>query len=117
MISINQSSHAFFAVARLSARRKQDADLRSDSEENIHTPDLTRGSVSCVPTDIDLPERVFGDQASEVVNDAELYYRPPILPFAAYAACRLLDTWPDNPVGFSLSQNTGIAGICHFFTF
>ena len=49
---------------------------------------------SGIPTEIHLPELVFGDQIPGNNNKE----RPPVLPFSTYAPCRLLDVKPDSPV-------------------
>ncbi|KAK9832479.1 hypothetical protein WJX81_000145 [Elliptochloris bilobata] len=47
---------------------------------------------SQIPSAINLPAQVFGQQAENGCSD-----RPDVLPFPTYAACRFLDTTPDNP--------------------
>ena len=54
-----------------------------------------RHGPSQIPTDLDLPHKAFG---SQVVGDSP-FERPEILPFSIYAACRILDTTPDDEVG------------------
>lgn len=51
-----------------------------------------RHGPSQIPTELDLPHKVFG---SQVVDDSP-FDRPEILPFSIYAACRILDTTPDD---------------------
>lgn len=53
-----------------------------------------RHGPSQIPTDLDLPHKAFG---SQVVDDSP-FHRPEILPFSVYAACRILDTTPDDAV-------------------
>ena len=53
-----------------------------------------RHGPSQIPTDLDLPHKAFG---SQVVDDSP-FDRPEILPFSVYAACRILDTTPDDEV-------------------
>ena len=53
-----------------------------------------RHGPSQIPTDLDLPHKAFG---SQVVDDSP-FERPEILPFSIYAACRILDTTPDDEV-------------------
>lgn len=53
-----------------------------------------RHGPSQIPTDVDLPHKVFGSQ----VVDNSPFDRPEILPFSIYAACRILDTTPDDEV-------------------
>ena len=55
----------------------------------------SRHGPSQIPTDLDLPHKAFG---SQVVHDS-IFERPDILPFSIYAACRILDTTPDDEVG------------------
>ena len=54
----------------------------------------TRHGPSKIPTDVDLPHKTFG---SQLVDDSQ-YERPDILPFSTYAACRILDTNPEDMV-------------------
>lgn len=53
---------------------------------------IRRHGPSRIPTDQDLPHKAFG---SQVVDDSP-FDRPEILPFSVYAACRILDTTPDD---------------------
>ena len=55
---------------------------------------IRRHGPSRIPTDQDLPHKAFG---SQVVDDSP-FDRPEILPFSVYAACRILDTTPDDQV-------------------
>ena len=72
-----------------------------------------RHGPSQIPTDLDLPHKAFG---SQVVEDS-CYQRPEILPFSIYAACRILDTTPDDEVGacmpFLSSHREGTYGTVH----
>ena len=65
---------------------------------------IRRHGPSRIPTDQDLPHKAFG---SQVVDDSP-FDRPEILPFSVYAACRILDTTPDDQVTTvsHLLQNT-----------
>ena len=65
---------------------------------------IRRHGPSRIPTDQDLPHKAFG---SQVVDDSP-FDRPEILPFSVYAACRILDTTPDDQVTTMspLLQNT-----------
>lgn len=49
---------------------------------------------SQIPTDVDLLHKTFG---SQLVDDSP-FERPDVLPFSTYAACRILDTNPEDMV-------------------
>lgn len=53
-----------------------------------------RHGPSQIPTDVDLPHKTFG---SQLVDDSP-FERPDVLPFSTYAACRILDTNPEDIV-------------------
>ncbi|CAL8471980.1 g11522 [Coccomyxa elongata] len=58
------------------------------------TPRSTLDSIpSLIPSDINLPEQVFGEQ----VSFGSPYGSPEVLDFPTYCACRFLDTAPNNP--------------------
>ena len=57
-------------------------------------PKNDRHGPSQIPTEIDLPHKTFG---SQLVDDSPLE-RPDVLPFSTYAACRILDTNPEDMV-------------------
>ena len=61
---------------------------------NLESPGRARHGPSQIPTEQDLPHKAFG---SQVVDDSP-FDRPEILPFSVYAACRILDTTPDDQV-------------------
>lgn len=59
------------------------------------TPKLTVARVlSGIPTDINVPELVFGRS----YRASEDNMQDPILPFSVYAPCRILDVSPDGKV-------------------
>ena len=60
----------------------------------------TRHGPSKIPTAVDLPHKTFG---SQLVDDSQ-YERPDILPFSTYAACRILDTNPEDMVSNLMLQ-------------
>ena len=62
-------------------------------EDRVSEMSMARAP-SGIPTDIHLPELVFGEQ----IPTGTCHDRPPVLPFSTYAPCRLLDVKPDSPV-------------------
>ena len=69
--------------------------------ENRAHKEVVCDAPSGIPSDIQVPELVFGEQISAARHD-----RPDIIPFSTYAPCRLLDVDPDSPVISPLSSNS-----------
>lgn len=85
-------SHATFHCACTCCRLKSWWDTYSGNFSIIVGD--TRHGPSKIPTNVDLPHKTFG---SQLVDDSQ-YERPDILPFSTYAACRILDTNPEDMV-------------------
>lgn len=84
----------------LGFRNADEGDISSSSgsgngEDKAHSKTHQLSSApSGIPTDIHVPELVFGDQ----IPSGKHVARPEIIPFSIYAPCRLLDVNPDCPV-------------------
>jgi len=67
----------------------------SEAEEaSSDVPPFLAQPPSLIPTEINVPELVFGHQYPNG-NSRE---RLPVIPFSTYAPCRLLDVDPNSPV-------------------
>ena len=96
-----QGRQTAFTALQLGVLPPQDNDEVSSTasmdnsfdEDRVSEMSMARAP-SGIPTDIHLPELVFGEQ----IPTGTCHDRPPVLPFSTYAPCRLLDVKPDSPV-------------------
>ncbi|KAK9905596.1 hypothetical protein WJX75_002717 [Coccomyxa subellipsoidea] len=89
--SVQQCLLARELLARARRYEQRTAEAEACTEA---TPRSTFDSIpSLIPSDINLPEQVFGEQ----VSCGSPYGSPEVLDFPTYCACRFLDTAPKNP--------------------